>query len=204
MFVRHEFYILVESENMSITTDKIENVLKQLVPEPEALSIIEYLKGKSNISEFIIAEELDLEIHRTRNLLYKLLDQNIVTFKRKKDKIKGWYICYWDFNQVAIPHLEEKLRLETINRLKERLSNEDGGFFYMCRFAHARLGFDEAFEYDFKCPECGELMNQQDNSRTVDFLKNRIAELEEEQEQFVKEQEKSVKANPKSNAKASS
>ncbi|MBN1175750.1 hypothetical protein JXA48_03830 [Candidatus Woesearchaeota archaeon] len=179
---------------MKVNKDKIENVLKQLVPEPDALSIVEYLIGKSNISEFIIAEELDLEIHKTRNLLYKLLDQNIVTFKRKKDKIKGWYICYWDFNQDAIAHLEEKLRLETINRLKERLSNEDGGFFYMCRFAHARLGFDEAFEYDFKCPECGELMNQQDNSRTVDFLKSRIEELEKEQEQFVKEQEKIIKA----------
>ena len=44
-----------------------------LVPEAEAVSIIDYLIGKANISEFIIAEELDLEIHRTRNVLYKLL-----------------------------------------------------------------------------------------------------------------------------------
>lgn len=189
---------------MEITADKIEDVLKQIVPEPEALQIVNYLVGKTNISEFIIAEELDLEIHRTRNLLYKLLDQNVVTFKRKKDKIKGWYICYWDFNDLAILRLEEKLRLETLDRLKERLSNEDGGFFYMCRFAHARLGFDEAFEYDFKCPECGELMNQQDNARTVDFLKNRISELEVQQEQFEKEMAKSIKAKQKEMAKATS
>lgn len=187
---------------MEITAEKIEDVLKQLVPAPEALDIVNYLVGKKNISEFIIAEELDLEIHRTRNLLYKLLDQNIVTFKRKKDKIKGWYICYWDFNSIAIPRLEEKLRLETIDRLNERLSNEDGGFFYMCRYAHARLGFDEAFEYDFKCPECGDLMNQQDNARTVDFLKTRIAALEEEQEAFKKEMDKAVKVKQKEMAKA--
>jgi len=182
---------------MEITNERIEGVLKQLVPEPEAAKIINYLLDKTNISEFIIAEELDLEIHRTRNLLYKLLDQNIVTFKRKKDKIKGWYICYWDFNEVAINHLEEKLRLETISRLKERLSKEDGGLFYMCRYAHARMGFDESFEYDFKCPECGELMHPQDNSRTVDFLNSRIAELEKEQAKFEKESEKMVKAKAK-------
>lgn len=186
---------------VAVTKQRIIDVLKQVVPEEEAQDIVFYLRGKSNISEFIVAEELELEIHRTRNLLYKLLDKNLVSFKRKKDKIKGWYICYWDFNEVAIPHLEEKLRLETIAKLQERLSKEDGGFFYMCRMAHTRMGFDDAFEYDFKCPECGELMNQQDNSRTIDFLKSRITELEKEQKEFLKEQQQALKkAAKKANA----
>ena len=178
---------------MTTTKQRIIDVLKQVVPEDEAQDIIFYLRGKSNISEFIIAEELDLEIHRTRNLLYKLLDKNLVSFKRKKDKIKGWYICYWDFNESAVAHLEEKLRLNTIAKLRERLDKEDGGFFYMCRFAHTRMGFDEAFEYDYKCPECGELMNQQDNTRTIEFLKGRIDELEKEHEEFLKVQRKAQK-----------
>lgn len=163
---------------MAITKQRIIDVLKQVVPEEDAERIVFYLRGKSNISEFIVAEELDLEIHRTRNLLYKLLDENLVSFKRKKDKIKGWYICYWDFNEATVPHLEEKLRVETINKIKERLANEDGGFFYMCRSAHTRQNFETAFENNFKCPECGELMNQVDNSRTIDFLKKRLVELE--------------------------
>ncbi len=78
---------------MVLVKERIIGVLKQLVPEEDAEHIVFYLRGKTNISEFIIAEELDLEIHRARNLLYKLLDQNLVSFKRKKDKIKGWYIC---------------------------------------------------------------------------------------------------------------
>lgn len=178
---------------MALTKQRIIDVLKQVVPEEEAEAIVFYLRGKSNISEFIVAEELDLEIHRTRNLLYKLLDKNLVSFKRKKDKIKGWYICYWDFNEAAVPHLEEKLRLETMQKLKDRLAKEDGGFFYMCRMAHTRMSFEDAFEYDFKCPECGELMNQQDNSRTIDFLKSRITELQEEQDEFEASQKKSQK-----------
>lgn len=174
---------------MALSENRIIDVLKQVVPEEDAERILFYLRGKSNISEFIIAEELDLEIHRTRNLLYKLLDVNLVSFKRKKDKIKGWYICYWDFNETIIPHLEEKLRMDTIKKLKNRLDNEAEGFFYMCRFAHTRQGFEEAFEYNFKCPECGELMNQVDNSRTIEFLKKRISDLEEVQAQFEAERE---------------
>lgn len=167
---------------MSMEKERIKEVLKQVVPDEGAEDIIFYLQGKKNISEFIVAEELDQEIHKTRNLLYKFLDHNLVSFKRKKDKIKGWYICYWNFNEHNIPHLEEKLRLEKIERLKQRLKEEQSGFFYMCRHAHERQGFEEASDNDFKCPECGELMNQIDNERTIEFLKSKIEELEKEQE----------------------
>ncbi|MCF7799280.1 hypothetical protein K9M74_05240 [Candidatus Woesearchaeota archaeon] len=179
---------------MTLAKERIVDVLKQLVPDKDAEEIVFYLQGKQNISEFIIAEELDLEIHRTRNLLYRLLDSNVVSFKRKKDKIKGWYICYWDFNEQAISHLEEKLRLETIAKLRNRLENEQGGFFYMCRHAHVRQNFEDAFEDDFKCPECGELMNQQDNQRTIAFLTQRIEKLEAEQDVFAQERAVFLKA----------
>jgi len=167
---------------MQISEERIKEVLRQLINSEEAEEIIFYLRGKTNISEFIIAEELDLEIHKTRKLLYKLHDLNVVTFKRKKDKIKGWYICYWDFNEDSIPRHELKLQTETLEKLNDRLANESNNFYYMCRFAHARLTFDDAFEEDFKCPECGELMNQVNNSRTIEFLKGRIVELEKEAE----------------------
>ena len=169
---------------MSIAEQRIQSLLKNIAPTEDAEQIIFYLQGKTNISEFIIAEELDLEIHRTRHILYKLLDVNLVSFKRKKDKIKGWYICYWDFNEDAIPHLEEKYRVETLNKLRNRLKNEESGFFYMCRSAHVRQNFDVAFENDFKCPECGEIMNQLDNTRTISFLQSRISELEEQQAKY--------------------
>ncbi|MBN1275481.1 hypothetical protein JXA12_04295 [Candidatus Woesearchaeota archaeon] len=161
---------------MRTTKKLIEDVVKELVGE-EALDIIFYLRGKTKISEFIIAEELDLEIHRTRNILYRLLEHNIVSFMRKKDKIKGWYICYWDFNEPIIPYLTEKIKNEKLAKLRERLAREEKGQFYLCRNACARMDFEKAIEFNFKCPECGEIMNQQDNTRTIEFLKQRIEEL---------------------------
>ncbi|MBU0576721.1 hypothetical protein KJ654_03610, partial [Patescibacteria group bacterium] len=116
--------MLKNQKKMSITKKFIEEVVTELVGE-EALPIIFYLRGKSKISEFIIAEELDLEIHRTRNLLYRLYEHNIAYFLRKKDKIKGWYICYWDFNEKIIPELANKIRLEKIEKINERLKREE-------------------------------------------------------------------------------
>ncbi|KYK26969.1 hypothetical protein AYK26_04345 [Euryarchaeota archaeon SM23-78] len=165
------------SKKMRITEDLIKYVVTELVGE-EALSIIFYLRGKKQISEFIIAEELDLEIHLVRNLLYRLLEFNIVSFIRKKDRIKGWYICYWDFNEHMVPYLAEKIRLSKITKLKERLEREQKHTFYMCRNACVRMPFEKSMEFHFKCPECGTLMHEQDNKRTMEFIKHQLKELE--------------------------
>jgi transcription initiation factor TFIIE subunit alpha len=157
----------------------LKKIVKELISE-EAIPIVEYLKGKTKISEFVISEELELEIHKTRFFLYKLLDHNLVSFIRKKDKIKGWYICYWDLNEEIVNHLDQKMKDDKIDKLQERLKREEDNQFYLCRNACARMDFDRAMEFTFKCPECGEIMHQQDNAKTIDFLKERIKEIDEE------------------------
>lgn len=157
----------------------IDFVIKELVGE-EAIPIVYFLRGKEKISEFIIAEELDLEINETRHLLYKMLEHNIVSFLRKKDRIKGWYICYWDFNENMIPYLKQRILENKIMKLKERVEREVEGTFYMCKFACSRMIFDKATEFNFKCPECGNIMNEQDNEKTLSFLNEKIKQLEHE------------------------
>ena len=157
----------------------IEEVVKELVSE-EALPVVFYLIGRTRVSEFVIAHDLDLEIHKARNLLYRLLEHNILYFHRKKDKIKGWYICYWDFNEKIIHFLYEKIKLTKLNKLKERLEKESSSIFYMCKNACTRMDFEKAMEFNFKCPECGELMEEQNNARTVESLQERIKELDKD------------------------
>ncbi len=166
-----------EKESAEVTDEMIDEVVEELVGE-DALPVVEFLKGKEHISEFIVAEELDQEIHETRKLLYKLLEHNIVEFERKKDKVKGWYICYWDLNKEMVPYLVEKIRKEKLENLRERLENEEKTSFYMCNNACIRMSFEEAMEFDFQCPECGQLMEEKDNSRTIEFLKEKIEKLE--------------------------
>jgi transcription initiation factor TFIIE subunit alpha len=154
-------------------------VVTELVGE-HAMPIIDFLEGKEKISEFIIAEELNMEINETRNILYKLLEHNIVSFLRKKDKIKGWYICYWDFNPGMIPQLKYKILVGKLDKMKERLAQESLGQYFICKFGCTRMTFENAVEQNFKCTECGTIMQEQDNTRTKEFLTERIVELEKQ------------------------
>ncbi|MFH0876033.1 MAG: hypothetical protein V1859_08910 [archaeon] len=162
-----------------VTNKMIEEVVIEFVGE-EALPIVFYLKDKEKTSEFVIAKSVKKDIHEARALLYKLFENNLAAFIRKKDKIKGWYICYWDFTQDKIFYLYQKLKYIKVRELKQRLEREKANEFYMCRNACARVDFDKAFEINFKCLECGELLNPLDNKRTMEFLTQRISELETE------------------------
>ncbi|MDP2628973.1 MAG: hypothetical protein Q8P15_03695, partial [Nanoarchaeota archaeon] len=57
--------------------------------------IVDLLQNKNYVNEFIIAKKLNVTINQTRNILYKLADNGLVSSMRKKDKRKGWYTYFW-------------------------------------------------------------------------------------------------------------
>lgn len=164
---------------MVLTNKKIYGLIHEIAGE-QAVPIIEYLKNRKNVSEFIIADKVKLDMQTTRNLLYTLNSHNVATYIRRKDRKKGWYISYWTFNRKRVKDLIDKLKKDKIDKLQERLKKEEAnkGNFFICSKACARLDFEQATEFEFKCPECGSLLNQQDNSKTIENLKEKIIELE--------------------------
>ena len=75
-----------------------------------------------NISEFKIAEELKIDVHLVRNILYRLNNFNLATYIRKKDREKGWYISYWTLNTQRFKEVYDKFqvnRLEKFGKLRE-------------------------------------------------------------------------------------
>ncbi|MFH1590840.1 MAG: hypothetical protein ABIC95_02840 [archaeon] len=164
---------------MKITPKLVEEVISDVVGD-DALPIVDFMKSKKNISEFMIAESLKLEVNYIRNVLYRLHTHNLITYHRKKDKIKGWYISYWTLNLGAIKHVYKKIHSERLDKMQERLEREEKhkDAFFMCKNLCVRGDFDMATEFNFHCPECGDLLNQQDNTRTIERLREQITELE--------------------------
>ena len=164
---------------MRLTNDKIYEAISLAVGE-DVIPLIKYLKDRKNISEFKIAEKINEEVNRTRNMLYRLHGHNLVTYHRKKDRQKGWYISYWTFNRNRVKDIITLSKNKNIEKLKTRLDIEEQNInsYFICPNMCARLDFEKATDFDYKCPECGNLLKQQDNSKTIDHLKKRIKELE--------------------------
>ena len=146
----------------------------------DAVPIVQYLKGKKNISEFKIAESIKTEVNSVRKMLYAMQTSNLVSYYRKKDRQKGWYISYWTLKPESFDYLSLATKQQKLQQFKERLHKEETneGLFYICPTLCVRLEFEKAAEISFKCPECGSTLQHQDNIKTIEQLRAKIGEIE--------------------------
>jgi transcription initiation factor TFIIE subunit alpha len=144
----------------------------------DGLKVVSALRVRSNYSEFDLAKDLDLNIKHLRKILYALFQKNLVFWRRKKDRKKGWYIYYWTFKDDYVPFKYNELLNHKIEQLKKRLLNEENNDFLICPNFCVRVDYNNAIDIDFQCPECGSVLSEQDNSRTITNLRAKITELE--------------------------
>ena len=138
---------------------------------PDARPIVDYLKGKQDVSEFIIAEKTKMDVNNARRILYHLYEHSLVSYIRRKDKERGWTVSFWTLNLSKAKNLREKIDGNKREALQEELSDEEKHTFYHCTQDGIRVKFDDAFETDFKCPECGSMLVYEDNSHRIQKIK---------------------------------
>jgi len=161
---------------MKLTFAKAVEIIQNEIGE-DCVPVVKYLKDKKNISEFKIAEKTAMNIQQIRNVLYRLQNNNLITYYKKKDRVKGWYISYWTLSLKGLKHVLEMKRRQELENLSERLIKEEGNTFYICPNMCMRLSFESATDISFKCTECGQILKEQDNAKTIDHIKERIKEI---------------------------
>lgn len=161
--------------------DSFKTLLKQVVGSIAGTSsggLVDLLYGKKNVNEFLIAKKLNLTINQTRNILYKLADEGLVSFIRKKDSKKGgWYTYFWTLNSgKSLIKFKETLTHE-IDKLQQQLSLKRDGRFFVCE--NCTLEFDEesALAHNYSCPECGEVLSAKDMGGEVKNLEKEISKI---------------------------
>ena len=151
-------------------------ILKELVRNVvgKNADIIIDIFNQRDINEFKIAEKLGLTINQTRNILYKLFASEIVSFTRKKDKKKGWYIYYWTLN---IPKALAKfilLKKKEISDIKHLILSYENKHFYYCPGCNIELNEENSLLHNFICPECGKLLQFEAHAKKLEELKAKI------------------------------
>ena len=133
----------------------------------QAETIVDFLDGNKYLNEFLIAKKLDLTINQTRNILYKLSDQGIVSSIRKKDKRKGWYTYFWKMEVIkALEFLKMNIQKKT-EQIKNQIENRELKRFYVCERCNIEFNEENALLYEFTCNECGSIFVLKDNTKVL-------------------------------------
>ena len=185
-----------QKKQIELLKSVIENIVNK-----QSVEIIDILAGKKDVNEFIIAKNFKLTINQTRNILYKLSDIGIVSFIRKKDKRKGWYIYFWTLNvNQAFRLLDENLR-EKLQVLENQIKSRKDNRYYVSKTCSIEVNEETALLNNFICPECEEVYELVDNSEFINDLEKKISKLKKDielvSEGRMKEEEKVEKAKNK-------
>lgn len=163
--------------------------------------MVKVLFKKKNVNEFLIAKKLNMTINQARNILYKLAEEGLVYFMRKKDtKSGGWYIYFWTLDEKkSLIYYIDRLNKE-IEQLEDSLRSKKTKQFYVCKTCGMEVTEEQALLYEFTCPECGEVFALKDSTefiaqteKEINKLKNKSAEIRKVLDEFEATEEKSRK-----------
>lgn len=168
-------------------------------------AVVDVLKDKKDINEFKIAEKLGMTINQARNILYKLYNEGIASFTRRKDKQKGWYICYWTLNTTKALGRYLDIKKKEIENLRYQIASRETKRFYSCQTCHIEFNEETALHHDFMCPECGQLLSITLKEKKIEEIKKAVDEAKEQlalaEQELAKIAEKEVRKVARKKAK---
>ncbi len=152
--------------------------LKELLEE-EGLDVIQYMSDSKVVDEEI-AEHTGLKLNTVRKILYKLYDHRLASYVRTKDKEIGWYIYTWSLDIGRVFEILQARKKKVLEELNKRLMFEQNHVFFHCKSDNSKVPFDMASKNEFKCPQCGEILDYMDNQQNIVSLQHEISRLERE------------------------
>jgi transcription initiation factor TFIIE subunit alpha len=138
----------------------------------DAFSIIKSLnRGKTDEQ---ISKKTKLKVNDIRANLNRLHYMGIITYSKEKAKESNWYTYTWFVKKERITELLFNRYKEELGQMEEKLGFEQNYTFFKCSNGCDKLPFELAFEYDFKCPECGNGMEAISNDKERKKVERKI------------------------------
>ncbi len=157
------------------------NILNELIRDTagrNAEPVSDILRNRDEVNEYKLADKLKITVNQVRNILYKLFDKGIVTFRRKKDTQKGWYIYFWSLNVPKALMKFIELKQKEIEDLRKQIDSLETKHYYSCPYGCVEVNEETALHYNFICQECGQLLVLSEKADKIKELRNLIEKYE--------------------------
>ena len=167
----------------SSVSDETLDEIAYILGGEEGVIIINMIKDVDEITVEEIAEKTEIQINTVRKILYKFYNHSLVTSRRFRDKDTGWFIFQWRLQPELVEAFVTSMKSKILKKLKSRLDYELKHEFYHCGNPECtRITFEDAMDTVFNCPVCGEPLKPQNNDEVIDFLEDKVKEIEGELE----------------------
>ena len=155
----------------------VKSLLTNVVEDESNLPIVQSLIDGVETDEEI-ANKTGIKLNIVRKILYKLYDMGLASYKRSKDPETQWFTYTWKFEKEEVINHIIRDSEEYLKILNDELEREENNMFFICPQGHVRLDFDDASDYEFMCPVCGEELQFHDNAATIEQIKEDIKMVE--------------------------
>lgn len=148
----------------------------------ETIDVVKLLRINGETSDFDIAHILGLHWSKAREIMNKLYNAKVVTFRRIRQEGYKDKVYLWTLEEHKLENYFKAQVDHMIDQLKEKLSFETDHQFFMCEKKCSRMTFEDAMGENFCCPKCQGELQPQDNSFVKDEIEFYIHALEEEEQ----------------------
>jgi len=169
--------------NYLVVQDFLEKVGGQ-----HAIQLVKICEKKgAPITDEEIGKKLPLKITEIRTILNRLHFRGIACYNKKRDTTTGWYSYTWEIAPKRVAELILEEQSEEISKLEQKADFEGGHAFFGCGKKRCeQLPFEIAAEYQFRCPECGGIMEAVDAKKRAKSLKRRVSTMRKEMGELMK------------------
>jgi len=162
------------------SSDVITRLITLLCGE-DAVKVVKALLNENEMIDELIAERTGMRLNQVRRILYDLLDKHIVTYRREIDEEKGYFLYFWSLNKEGLREIVRERKKLVLERLCERLQYEEQKVFFICpNGCGDRVPFERAMDQQFKCLQCGAMLQSFDNQKMIEKLKAKIEVLKKD------------------------
>ncbi|BBL45669.1 transcription factor E [Nanobdella aerobiophila] len=129
--------------------------------------VLEYISDKKEFTEKEVRRELKIREDEIRKLLY-ILEENGVIYPLNIINNNGKFDFRWG-NRV--PNKKEFFNLifnKELDKIKKEIEDTPKTIYY-CENCNLGYTFEESYENDFKCRECGTILKEKENFRIIEL-----------------------------------
>ncbi|MEM4280718.1 MAG: hypothetical protein QW470_03760 [Candidatus Caldarchaeum sp.] len=145
----------------------------------KARKVVKTLLNKPALTDEEISAITSIDVKEVRKTLHSLNDVGAVSYEVHRDKNTGHRVFKWRVHQEQLIGYTKILMRRVLERLKARLEYEVSNQMYWCGTAGCvKYSFEQAMEALFRCRVCRKPLTLYDNTKFVEALQKKIAELE--------------------------